>query len=218
MHNDSDIYNFDNERIPDPEKWNRERVVLFEKYCLNSIMNQTCHDFVWVLAFSRKTPPEIYEPYMELPNVRIIFDTHPFTYMQTLCGNELKIGEWVITTRLDNDDSVHPSFVQDIQDRFSEEYKLIDFKGCQYDVDAKKFHAAGREYPNSPFISIVEKVGEFDDFKLRTCYYKSHTHFHTTIKSEMHDDIRYCQIIHGNNIVNKIVGKEIEIENEFFKE
>ena len=214
-HNKENIYNF--EGINDSEKWMEERVVLFEKYCLPSIDKQTNMDFTWILSFSSLTDPKYYEKYQNYPYIRIVFDIHPTTYLNSIYGSEINEGDWIATTRLDNDDSLHPNFIKEVKSKFKNKYELIDTLGCQYDINTQKFHDTGRTHPNSPFLTVFEKAGEFDDHNIHTCFYKSHTHLHNNMDSELIQDILYCQVIHDNNVSNKIVGEEIDIENNFFK-
>ena len=42
-------------------KWLEYRFSLFEKYCLPSIMNQTCKNFEWIVLFDSKTPDSFKE-------------------------------------------------------------------------------------------------------------------------------------------------------------
>lgn len=37
-------------------KWLEHRFMLFEKYCLPSVKNQTCQDFQWIVLFDSSTP------------------------------------------------------------------------------------------------------------------------------------------------------------------
>lgn len=216
LHDKQNIYNF--EGIEDHDKWMDERAILFEKYCLPSVDAQVDKDFTWVLAFSSQTPAKYYEKYQEYPYIKIIFDMHPTTYMNSIYGTEIKKDDWIGTSRLDNDDCLHPNFIKTVKSRFRNRYALVDTLGCQYDVQAEKFHDTGRRYPNSPFLTVFEKAGEFPDHNIHTCFYKSHTHLHNHIRSELSQHRLYCQIIHGNNVANKIVGDEISIENNFFKD
>lgn len=42
-------------------KWLEHRFLLFEKYCLPSIKNQTCQDFEWIVLFDSTTPERFKE-------------------------------------------------------------------------------------------------------------------------------------------------------------
>jgi hypothetical protein len=220
LHDNSHVYNF--KGITDPEKWNEERMNLFEKYCLFSVNAQVNKDFTWVLAFNSKTPKKYYEKYQKYPYIKIIFDMHPFTYMNKIYGKEIKKGDWIATTRLDNDDCLHPNYIKEVKSKFDNKYALVDTAGCQFDVKNNTFHDSGRRYPNSPFLTVFEKAGEFSDHPIHTAYYKSHTNLHLSFKGRPQILISdkgklYCQIIHDNNVCNKINGEKIYIKNNFFK-
>lgn len=118
--------------------------------------------------------------------------------------------DWVITTRINNDDCVAPTFIESIKNKFNNKTKIVDSKGCQYDSINNKWYSYHKTSPNSPFLSLIEKVSETNEYPVRTCYYRKHIDMIKYFQYEWIDKILYCQIIHDNNIMNKIVGDEIE--------
>ena len=202
------VYSFN--KVNDPEKWNTERKSLFEKYCLPSVKAQTNKNFIWLLAFNSNTPKSLYSEYEKLPYVKIIFDCHPSTYIRNLKGNEIKEGEWITTSRLDNDDVIHQAYIDSVKNLFKGKEFIVDFNGCQYDTQTKRLHDPVRAKPNKAFLSLHEQV--LDDIK--TCCWKSHSNMYAHLPGRKYRTTMYCQIIHGNNIANKIVGKDITSKKE----
>jgi hypothetical protein len=199
----------------DAEKWMQERIILFEKYCLPSIERQTNKNFTWLLAFDKKTPEHIYKKYEKYSFIKIIFE-FPAVYLRNLYGNEIKDNVIIITTRLDNDDCVAPTFIEEIQKRNEDITKLVDSLGCQYDCVNDKWYILNRPFANSAFLSVIEKVGENKDIPIKTCYFKPHQNMHLNFTNEWINEILYCQVLHGDNLGNKIDGILTDKLTKFF--
>lgn len=165
------IYN--NPAITNPEGWMDHRIKLFEKYCLPNVMLQK-GDFIWLLSFAPGTPKWITDKYASFPHIKIIYE-YPKTWLRK---QPLKDGEWIITSRLDNDDTIYPDYIERVQEQFNEKFLLVDTDGLQRDlltdkyytryikipggeIDLKtaRFYTVERKTCNSPFISLIEQVG-----------------------------------------------------------
>ena len=213
----TDIYNYG---ISDPDGWMRRRITLFEKYCLPSVMSQTCQDFTWLLAFSQKTPSYITKLYNNLRNIKIIFE-FPRDYLQ----KNYK-GEWLLTSRLDNDDIYEPDFVEKVQENVKKSMKfglfvnrIIDADSVQWDMKTDKWYDSGRAAPNSPFMSLFENTRKpyksisptfgLIEEKIKTVLYCSHTKMTSHFPSEKIDKPLCIQCIHHENLANKINGGDL---------
>ena len=205
----TDIYNYG---VKNPQKWMWQRIVIFEKYCLPSVMKQTCQDFVWLLAFSKKTDPLILKRYRNLKNIQIISE-----YPADWARNNFK-GGWLITSRLDKDDILEPNYIEEVQKRFRNKTELIDVDGVQWDMRVNKWYDSGRITNNSPFISLIENTKEqylstqpgFGEIKgIKTAMYCSHTKMISHFPSDKILKPLFVQCIHNDNISNKIVGDEL---------
>jgi hypothetical protein len=203
------IYN--NPVIKNPEGWNQHRMKLFDTYCLPSVMNQTCRNFTWLLSFAPETPKSIIDKYITMPLVKIIFQ-YPADYVRSLYPEVLKNGDWIITSRLDNDDMIAPGYIEAIQNQFDNYFMLVDTDGCQLDLKTGKRYDPARRSNNSPFISLIEQVGaqwgEITD-PVKTVYWCSHSKMELHFPSIKIDKRLYTMIIHDKNICNKIVGNEL---------
>jgi len=199
--------------VKDPERWMRERVVLFEKYCLPAMMSQTDKDFIWVLGFSKDTPKKIYEKYQKLPNIRVVFD-YPRDHIEGLYGTEIKKNDWIITSRLDNDDSVSPHYIRQLHEQLTYKEEVIDFSGYQYDTQTDKWYHSPYHDPVSPFLSLVENVKDSVVTAMRFQHDRIATHY----PGRFIDEPIYCQVIHGDNLACRIRGVPTnqKHDNEFW--
>jgi len=96
-------------------EWLEHRFSLFERFCLPSLMGQTCGEFVWIVLFDSKTPDvfrDRIEKYMEVcPQLVPVFVApENGRNFAGIFRDEVRkriSAERVLTTYLDNDDSLH---------------------------------------------------------------------------------------------------------------
>jgi hypothetical protein len=102
------------------ENWLKDRVALFERYCLPSVAAQTCQHFLWVIYFDPHSPAWLLDWARlheqrghftvklreEVPSNDLIGD------IQAVVGRR---SAELITTNLDNDDGLAADFVARIQ-------------------------------------------------------------------------------------------------------
>jgi hypothetical protein len=210
------VYN--NPKVPDPDEWMEHRMKLFEKYTFPSVLNQTCRNFQWLLSFAKETPDAITDKYRSYPFVKVIYE-YPADFVRGLYGKVLNNGDILITSRLDNDDTIEPTYIAKVQEQylseFNEDFLLVDTDGRQFDLKTGKYYTVARRSNNSPFISLIEKVGlkykslngtEITD-PIKTVYYCSHSKMEWHFPSMKIPERLYTMIIHDRNITNKIVGE-----------
>lgn len=151
------------------DAWLDHRVELFMKYCLPSVINQTCKDFLWLLYFDVTTNDLVKQKFIELEKVhsgliKVIwsngyddFTKHYCRDVMSFCSGE---HEFVITTRLDNDDIIHKDFIKKIRENFHEQqFMAINFlKILMLNPEVKNKVHIDYSFSNH-FISVVEKIG-----------------------------------------------------------
>lgn len=144
-------------------KWTRDRISLFRQYCLPSVLNQTCRNFKWLLFFDNKTPEEFNGFVKELSLYQFIGICHCNgleDFKNTYIGEVLKrcdgSATWIITTRIDNDDSLHKDAVKTIQENFTERHKYLISLASGYVLNTFDHTLSHYFYPMSPFISLIE--------------------------------------------------------------
>lgn len=195
------IYN--HPKINDPEAWMEHRIILFEKYTLPSVLAQTDKDFTWLLAFDKQTPENILTRYDYIDNIHIIYE-YPKFWIQNKIYDE-----WLITSRLDNDDYIYPTYIEEIKKAFRRKEEVIDVEYIQFDYFTGKYYTSDRYPPNGPFLSLVEYV-EMDGLA-NTCFFCSHTKMPDNFPARKINKVLAKMIIHDRNISNHIVGKEIQL-------
>lgn len=158
----TDVYNFGHKN---PNEWMQYRIFLFDKYCLPSIMNQTCQNFNWLLAFSKKTDPAILKKYESFKNIQIIFE-HPTNWLRNNYSDE-----WLLTSRLDNDDILEPDFIEEIQKRFRKKTEIIE----------------SEHYLSFDRLFNIEKLKKFD-YRILITYRKNRKNLINQLKKlKIHD-------------------------------
>lgn len=142
-----------------------QRFRLFEKYTFCSLRDQTEQNFIWLVMFHRDTPDkykEIIEKYRkEMPQfVPLFFSGEECGKISEIIKNYIRInyeGYHVITTRIDNDDLVHKTFIEEIQGDAYQPKEGIGFlsyvNGLQYDQRNKQL--LNFVYPQNHFISLL---------------------------------------------------------------
>lgn len=154
-------------KIPDKpwldEKYLEQRFAVFEKYTFLSLLSQTDQKFRWIVLFHQDTPEKYKKKIAILSDKMNQFE--PWFMNDDECEHYGMIlskyisgqyaGTEVITTRLDNDDFVHESFVGaiKIQICIDNKAKFLSFmNGLQYDVRNGQF--LSYHYPNNHFLSL----------------------------------------------------------------
>ena len=111
--------------------------------------------------------------------------------------------EYVITTRLDNDDCVSKYFVDEIQKNFNKQtYEALDFVDGYSLQISPDFKLGKKRHLYNPFISLVEKKQN-----PTSVWSRSHTSWkrETRIKRILNNRI-WMVIIHQENKVNEFDG------------
>ncbi len=227
------IWHRDKEGCPvRTQEWLEHRFLLFERYCLPSIKNQTCKDFEWIVLFDNETPEHYKDKIAgyqkECPQLVPVFvkpeNSRWFARIFRNAVVKRLNAERVITSYLDNDDALNMRFVEDIQLRMS---SLVDgtflyyTDGLQYFTDYK--YLMRIHYPRNHFVSVIE-TGE--PSLLKTVYgFGSHYYIQKIkgVRIEYVKDVpMWCEVIHQKNMGNdayflkaRMVNDENMLRREF---
>lgn len=195
----------------DPD-WLARRFDLFERICLASVARQTEPDFQWLVFLDEATPAAFRD--------RLTAHTATRPFLQPVyCGRfdeetvlpEIRRretpGRLRITTRLDNDDAIHPRLIERVR-RLAERqaprqdlrrgfYLSFPLGCCARDGD---FYL--QRYRFNPFASYVS-APETD----RTVLGTDHRYV-ADVAPVVFDWTRpmWCQTIHGENVANRLRG------------
>ena len=193
--------------------WLDHRFSLFERFCLPSIIGQTCKDFIWIVLFDSTTPDEFKTRIVEFQNrcpqlTPIYVEHQDGRYFARIFGEEVRkrldSSERVLTTYLDNDDALNIHFVEDIQNRAQ---SLINGTFITY-IDGYQFYtdhcyAMRIHYPRNHFMSVVEKN---DQLTVRTIYGFGSHYYIVKIPGvrieQVSNSQMWCEVIHEKNMGN----------------
>lgn len=192
------------------DKWLTDRFMLFNNFCLPSVLNQSNQNFHWILFFDQSTPAffktEIENIISPFKNVYVLFidgmKDLEGSFKDFIASHTDKDDSFIITTRLDNDDMIHKDFIDTIQNAAykseSNASQVIDLiNGYQLSILNRKYEI--REYSNllNPFLSLKEDIANFDTiFKFRHKEWKSD-------RIEISNNRLWMEVIHPNNKLNQ---------------
>lgn len=192
------------------EDWLTSRLALFENYCLPTVKNQTNKDFTWLVFFDVTTPDAFKEKinaYAEgFENFVPIFIKGMDEFLPSIT-KEVKARltqPYVITSRLDNDDSWHQDFVNEIQKEFAQQdflaLDVVDGYTMQVEPQVR---LGKRSHVHNPFISLIEKADNFVTVWSR----KRHGHW-SKVKAlkPIRNKRLWMSVIHEENKTNEFLG------------
>ena len=147
-------------------EWLEHRFILFERYCLPSINNQSCQNFDWIVLFDSNTPDRFRARIDACQKdcsqlVPVFVEPERGRYFATIFRDEIVRrlrDDRVVTTYLDNDDALNVQFVEDLQRRAE---LLADGTFIRYS-DGYQYYTEEQfmlriHYPRNHFVSVVEK-------------------------------------------------------------
>lgn len=212
------------------DRWYTHRMLIFLKYTMNSLLNQTNQDFIHWCSFrpeerNHKITNTLMN-WMRAHKRNFIFtyggpmfwdDKYPEEEEKNRFLERLKINlpdvehlvsdyKYVYKTIMPSDDMYHKDVVQSIQDEpYRERGALIHNKGYVLN-DATKYIAEwvppeGKHYP--PFYTLMYPKDVFIDPKKHFDYvelYRSHEDVPELFDAKFLPDYRYMVLTHENNI------------------
>jgi len=209
-------------------EWFRHRMLLFLKYVIPSLENQTNRDFIHWISFrpeeySNRITEAIYNylKYSRKSKYRFVFtfgglcfwddkniDDNLLERLQKTLP-ELKdiVGDskYVYKTIVPSDDMYHKDVVESIQkEPYREKGALVHHKGYVFNEPTKQlaeWNPPKNSFP--PFYTIMYPVDVFLDPQKHFDYvkpYRSHEDIPKIFKTKQLPDNRYCVMVHENNI------------------
>lgn len=190
--------------------WMEDRMWLFESFCFPSVVAQTNKNFRWLLYFD-ETTPEKYRSRIEAlvrnhDNIEVFYiNGMPAFYpeIKKLIESRSSEKKFIISSRIDNDDTIHKDFINEVQKQFdSQEYQVIDIiKG--YSLQIKPTVMLGKkEHIFNPFISLIEK-----NDNPRTVWFNDHNIWKKETRvTQITNKRLWIAIIHEKNKVNNFNG------------
>lgn len=198
-----------------------ERFDIFNKFTKPSLEAQTNKNFIW-LIITNPNHISLFSKFNQI-NVKVIPSIEPYPSWSVVYStiNKNPLTEYIISTRICNDDAIHKDFVKSIQNEFllNPTSRILDSKGYRYLIDTKILYTQDKYNQNfpTPFCSLVYK----NNYKLISANYKDQS-LPSLIMEKAHDTLHkfypvtifteqrmWCQTIHGYNKLMKGEGNEI---------
>ena len=192
--------------------WLNDRFELFEAYCLPSIKGQSLSNFKWLIYFDSHTPEDyktrIEQYCKDLPLLTPFYiDEWNTENVQNAIRNIIPSdAEYILTTRLDNDDGIHSNFFEVLH---NQDFDKTDW---YYNFPNGLTYSDGIAYAHTDtsnaFLSRFERVDSF-----QTAWQLPHPEVEQTGRLTQIDlSFAWLQVIHGLNVSNKVRGRAINPE------
>ncbi len=200
------------------EKWMKDRFELFETFCYPSVTSQSTNNFYWLVYFSDDTE-ETYKA--RIDELKRECDLFMPQYIRpgaelaqhlssTICKLLKPETDYLISSRIDNDDALNRFALEVIQNQFDhQEFQLINLcRGLVYRAHAPEVIAA-LQYRDGPFVSLIEKVKNREG-PFTTVISKNHEDWIKEYPLEQLEDRFYwMQVIHKSNLANSLRGRPL---------
>ena len=196
---------------PGADEWMDSRMALFRE-TKKSVLSQE-GDFTWVISLDPRTPRRYVNDIWDDERIKLVSCDVRDTFRELNPHSE-----WVITSRLDNDDQLQPGFVRRVQENFTPGLKVIDVRFEQLEWNTGKVYTGDRRWSGSMFISLIEPASRINtvfcrphgqvakEYPTKGSYDTKWGGFRRIGYSIIEKPLAYM-VCHGTNITNAISGK-----------
>lgn len=192
---------------PASEDWLRHRLHYFNSICCASVMSQTSRNFKWIVLFDAERDSWFQSEVQNLSQKGLfepVWVDGVFSQaMIASVAGEYSSAEWLITSRLDNDDAIAKDYIAEVQSQF--EGQLMEFVNFQSGFQlTDSGRLLSRVDPSNPFIALIEKRS---DHAPKTVYGWPHNEVgrHANLR-QVKSHPMWLQMIHGRNLGNQATG------------
>jgi len=202
------------------ESWLEDRFELFKNYCLPSVLQQSNRDFTWCILMDLDTPQEYKGRMRRLLrghdhiHVGQIRNGHLFgNFFRKFIRKQLHSDtEFVITTRMDNDDIIRHNFIDQIQSKFSSKDDVVIDCANGYQLDIRREESKLYDY-NKPFNHFISYVERVKPDHIETVICRQHRMWAESKNIITIDQRLWIELIHKNNYANRLIDKLPVTEN-----
>jgi hypothetical protein len=201
---------FANTRALSPE-WLAGRMELFRKFTVPSVATQSRLPDAWLVFFDEETPEATRDQFRQLaaqlPLLRAEYCGNLVSeefasqlWVERVRGVMAPATEWLITTRLDNDDALHRRFIETVQSLARPGVREFLNPTCGLILENGKLYRD--RHDSNPFITLSEPAAD-----CRTVFIDGHTRVasHWPVRQFALPDA-WIQVVHGGNLVNRVRG------------
>lgn len=190
------------------EGWLRERIDLFERYTVPSVVRQSVQDFRWIVYLDPESPQWL------LDRLQPHIDSGRFVPLyresvrwpdvardaRTVTGAQ---GDLLLTTNLDNDDAIADDFVARLQSLAREHRHAALYLANGLIVSGDELYL--RHDPVNAFCSVVESW-EDPQTAWRECHTDLNDFFPAVTDA---GDPAWLQVVHDGNVSNRVRGRRV---------
>ena len=194
------------------DAWYAQRFQLFEQYCFHSMELQTNQQFDWLIIMDERTKAAHRQRLSDIigkyGNMHLLLNFGFDRYLEkilekirSICLTKFgQIPKYMLTSRLDNDDCLHPSFIEEIQKQTTalEEKTLIDAMTGFY-IDPMTLNMVRMSVPNNPFLSIYEDTDQMGSVLARM-----HHEWHDFFPRIELSRPLWATVVHQSNLRNRL--------------
>ena len=199
-------------------EWLKHRIQFFRAFTEPSIVNQTNKNFISVFLIDPSTPKEIKSL---LEGLGILYEMETFWAVQREAEEEVNpefseflknlcdFDEWIVTSRVDNDDGLALDFIEKTQELFREKEEFIIYPNGLMWVGGKHFE---KRTVSPPFGTLVELTRP-----IKTVFYINHGSIPKKDHQSYGDKLMWIHTYHGKNLATKPkrLGPEIKDMSRF---
>ncbi|WP_425956207.1 glycosyltransferase [Xylanimonas sp. McL0601] len=188
------------------EGWLRNRVTLFETYCLPSMLAQTVRDFSWIVYVDPASPPWFVE-WIErtAPGAFTVLRRDAVTGALMLEDIAEVLGtppERLLTTNVDNDDAVAVDFVARLREAGLARAERTAVY-LENGLILQGTHLYARRDRSNAFCSVVEPWQD-----AMTCWADWHNRLEVHMPAlRLGGAPAWLQVVHGANVSNRVRGR-----------
>lgn len=188
--------------------WLRERLALFERYCLPSVLMQTNQFFHWIIYLDPESPDWLMERIEQLGSGGTFTPVYRTAVSNDeLCSDLRAVSgarhNSLITTNLDNDDALALNFVARLQEAPDTDGRCALYLTRGLIRNGRSLYL--RTDPSNAFCSVRE-----DWEGARTCWTDWHNLLAKTMPvRELTGAPAWLQVIHGSNVSNRVRGRRV---------
>ena len=177
----------------------KERIRLFNQFTLPSIKAQTSQNFEWLILGNPPIDLPENGRFIKSQNVieKGITGRGPCPYMAYIKAATKDV-DLILMTRLDNDDILMPTYMEDMYALADRAGHVYEFKGYRLDLRNGTFYIDTRHRANvtSPFITVASTPSN-----LKSVYSHNHGHMWKYFDLIIDPKINWVQVIHNTNWV-----------------
>lgn len=188
--------------------WLEERTDLFEEMCIPSVSAQSCQDFRWIVYFDPDSPEWLKRRVCEWQASSILVAIYrasvpTATLLSDLAANcESSVGDFLLTSNLDNDDALALDFVERLQARASR----VDHALAAFYFRNGLIKEAGQirlfRSRHNAFVTVREPWPE-----AKTCWADWHNRIPKLMPVEsILGKPGWLQVVHSRNVSNRSRG------------